>query len=98
MFLRPNFSELDNHSIFPDLWYPSDYTPLVVDIQILEEFVPDIRHTIIKDSEEEKKFTSDVIKNFKKINTLYLSSKELLEIIVQELATTQEQLWNKHSK
>jgi len=43
---------------------------------------------MIKDSEKEKKFTSDVIKNFKKIDTLYLSSKKSLEIVVQELTRT----------
>ena len=35
---------------------------------------------------------------FKKINTLHLTSKELLEFTVQEIARTQEQLWNKHLK
>ena len=30
-------------------------------------------------------FTSDIIKNFKKINTPHLTSKELLEVAVQEI-------------
>jgi len=44
------------------------------------------------------KFTSDIIKSFKRINILHLTSKELLEITVQKFARTQEQLWNKHLK
>jgi len=70
----------------------TDHISLVVNIQIFEEFISDIRYTIIKDNKEEKKLTSNIIKNFKKINTLHLSSKKLLEIVVQELTKTQEQL------
>jgi len=57
---------------------------------IFEEVIPDIRYTIIKNSEEEMKFTLDVIKIFKEIDTCHLTSKELLEITVQEFARTQE--------
>ena len=92
MFLKPNSSELDNYLILSDSQHSSDHVPLVVNIQIFEEFVPDIRYTIIKDNKEEKEFTSNIIKNFKKINTLHLSSKKSLEIVVQELTRTQEQL------
>ena len=96
MFLKPNSSKLDNYSILPELWHSSDHTLLIVDIQILEEFISDVRDTII--NKEEMKFTSDFIKSFKKINILHLKNKELLEITVQEFARTQEQLWNKHLK
>jgi len=98
MFLRPNSLKLDNYSILSELQHPSDHAPLIVNIQILKEFVPDVRYTIIQNNKEEIKFTLDIIKSFKKINTLYLTSKELLEITVQEFARTQEQLWNKHLK
>jgi len=70
IFLRPNSLELNNYSIFSESWYLLDYALLVVDIQIIEEFIPDVKHTIIKNSEEEIEFTSDVIKNFKKELTL----------------------------
>ena len=82
MFLKPNSSKLDNYSILPELRHSSDHTFLIVNIQILEEFILDVRHTII--NKEEIKFTSDVIKSFKKINILYLKNKELLEITIQE--------------
>ena len=82
MFLWPNFSELNNHSILSKLWYLSDYALLVVDIQIIKKVISDVQYTIIKNSEEESNFTSDIIENFKKINTLQLTSKDFLEITV----------------
>ena len=82
MFLWPNFSELNNYSILSKLWYLSDYALLVVDIQIIKKVISDVQYTIIKNSEEESNFTSDIIENFKKINTLQLTSKDFLEITV----------------
>jgi len=82
MFLRPNSLKFNNHSILSKLQYLSDHTSLVVNIQIIEEFIPDIRCTIIKNSKEEMEFTSNIIKNFKKIDTSYLTSKKLLEVVV----------------
>jgi len=35
----------------------------------MEEVIPDIRSTIIKNSKEEIKFTSNIIQDFKKIDT-----------------------------
>ena len=70
MFLRFNSLELDNYSILPDLQYLLDYAPLVVDIQIIKEFVQDIRCTIIISSEDKIKFISDVLKISRK-STLF---------------------------
>lgn len=64
----------------------------------LKEVILDIQYTIIKNSKEKSNFTSDIIENFKKINTLQLTSKEFLEITVQEFIRTQEYLWYKHVK
>ena len=49
---------------------------------IIKEVILDIRCTIIKNSKEEIKFTSYIIDNFKKIDTLHLISKDLLETTV----------------
>ena len=98
MFFRSNSLELDNHFIFPKLWYSLDYALLVVNIQIIKEFIPDVRYTIIENSKEEMEFTSDIIKNFKKIDTSHLTSKKSLEVTVQEIARTQEWLWYIHLK
>ena len=86
IFLRSNTLEFDNHTILLELHYPSDYTPLVVDIHIIEEFVQDKRCTIIKGSEKNLKFTSKLTENIKKINTSQLMDKKLLELTVQEFA------------
>ena len=69
MFLRPNFIELNNYLILPELWYLSDYASLVVDIYISEEFVQDERHIFIKNSKKKLRYISEFVKNFKKINT-----------------------------
>jgi len=75
-----------------------DHTPLVVDIQIIKEFVQDIRYTIIKNSEDKINFTSDILKNIKKINTLNLTNKELLKLTIQEFARILNCIWQKHLK
>ena len=82
MFLRPNSSELNNYSILSKSQYLSDHASPVVVIQIIKEFIPNIRCTIIKNSKEEMEFTSDIIKNFKKINTLHLINKKSLDVAV----------------
>ena len=51
--------EFDSYTIYPKLWYLSDYTPLIVDISIIEEFIPDKWCTIIKNSEEKDKSNSE---------------------------------------
>ena len=68
MFLKLNMLEFDNHTILPKSWYPSNHAPLVVNIYIIKEFVQDKRHTIIKGSEGNLKFTSILIGSIKKID------------------------------
>ena len=69
MFLRPNSLEFDNHTILPELWHSLDHTPLMINISITEEFIQDKRYTIIKNSKEKEKFTSELIEAIKKIDT-----------------------------
>lgn len=98
MFLRYNSLELNNHSILPELWYLSDHTSLVVEIHISKEFFQNKRYSIIKNSDEEMKYIFEIIKNFKKVDTLHLMNKESLEFVVQEFATILDHMWQKHSK
>jgi len=98
MFLRSNSLELDNYLILSDLQYMSDYTSLVVDIYISEEFMQDDKCTIIKNSKDEIKFILISEENIKKINTLHLTNKELLEFTVQEFARISNHMWQKHLK
>jgi len=58
----------------------------MVNISILEEFIHDKCHTIIKNSKEKEKFTSELIDTIKKINTSQLGDKNSLEVVVQEFA------------
>jgi len=58
MFLQANSEEFNNYSILPDLWSLSDYTSLIVNIIINEEFIQDKCWTIIKNSKEEESFVS----------------------------------------
>lgn len=44
------------------------------------------------------KYIFEIIKNFKKVDTLHLMNKESLEFVVQEFATILDHMWQKHSK
>jgi len=57
-----------------------------VDISIIEEFISNKQHMIIKNSKEEDKFVIDLIKSIKKMDTEHISNKELLDEVVQEFA------------
>ena len=68
----------------------SDHTPLTIDIMIIEEYIQTKKHTIIKNSEEEKNFLAELIESVKGLNTKYISSKENLERIDKSSLTIQK--------
>ena len=68
MFLRYGSEELDNHIIHSDWQLSSDYAPLTITIQIIEEHVHNKKYLIIKGSMKEKSFIKDLIKDIKTIN------------------------------
>ena len=76
--------------IYPELKLLSDHTPLTIDIMIIEEYIQTKKHTIIKNSEEEKNFLAELIESVKGLNTKYISSKENLKQIDKSLLTIQE--------
>jgi len=82
MFLRSNSSELNNHFILLESKFPSDHALLVVDLQIMEEFVLMARYTIKENSNEELAY----------INMTFLTSKKALEDVVNKFTSTQEWL------
>ena len=98
IFLYLNSSELDNHMIHPEWRLLSDHMPLTVDIVIIEEHIQTKKCTIIKNNEEERNFITKLIKIIKHLNIKQISSKEILEWIVQQFADNTERTWFKHSK
>ena len=69
---------------------------MTVDISIIEEFIPNKQYTIIKNNKEEDKFIANIIEVIKKIDTKYLSNRELLKLTVQEFANKSDIIWYKH--
>ena len=84
MFLCPNSSELDNHIIHPEWKLSSDYASLTIDIVIIEEQIQTKKCIIIKNSKEENNFLAKLIESIKGLDTEYISSKKILEDIVQK--------------
>ena len=84
IFLCLNSTEIDNYNILSELHHLLDYAPLTVDISITKEFVQDKCQTIIRNSEEENNFISDLIKANENIDTIIILDKESLKFIVQK--------------
>jgi len=82
--------EFDSHTILSELQFPFDHALLVVNIYITEEFVQDKRCTIIKNSKEEEKFTSELVKAIKKIDISQLVDKESLKLVVQNFTRSSD--------
>ena len=98
LFLWPNSVEINNYFILPDSQHPSDHTPLIVDISIIEEVIQEKRHTIIRNSKEEINFISELMNTIGSINTASIPDKESLETIVQDYVRISEFIWYKFSQ
>ena len=92
MFFQPNLLELDNHMIYPEWRLSSDHILLTVDIVIIEEYVQTKKHTIVKNSEEKKKFLAELIETIKGLNIELISSKKVLKRIVQKFTDNTEKV------
>jgi len=86
MFIYLDSVEVDIHFILPEFWYSLDYTPLIVNISINKEFIQDKQWSIIRNSEEEKKFVTELTFTLGNIDITDISNKGSLENIVQEYA------------
>ena len=61
----------------------SDHTPFIVNIFIFEKQFQTRKQTIIKNSKEEMRFITKIIKSVKRLNTDHIESKEDLEQLIQ---------------
>ena len=98
MFLRPNSSEPDNHTIYSEQRLSSDHASLTVNIVIFKEYIQTKKCIIIKNSEKEKNFTTELIKAIKRIYTDNITSKEVFKQIIHEFANNMDRIWFKNSK
>ena len=87
MFLWYRLSELDHHSILSESRLSSDYTPLSVNIPIVEEIIQMSKLTLAPKSNQESNFIKDIILNFKFLNTTNIEDISQLEWVVNQLGT-----------
>ena len=94
MFIQCDSPALNNHTIYPEWWLPSDYAPLTVTIPISEEVIITHKNNIKKDSSEETQFLKDIVNTLKNLNVSSIMDLHMLENIVNELAINMEEVWN----
>jgi len=75
----------------------SNHTPLMVDISIFEKHIQTRKHTIIKNSEEERSFIAEIIESIQRLNTEHISSKDLGQLVQDDMHNI-DKIWLKHSK
>ena len=88
MFLQYGSSELNQHSILLDCYLSSDYTPLTINISIVDEFVNTSKLSIAPNSEQEDAFVKDLILIFKNIEMSNIANKDNLEDIINHVGTS----------
>ena len=98
MLLRSGSTEINHHSIYPDLQLSSDHAPLSVTIAIKEESIDSFKFSITKNSKEEKSFIKDVLLAIMNINILDLSNSSKIEEATKSLVSRIEHAWKLNAK
>ena len=98
MFLQSKSNELNNHSIHPKWWLPSNHAPIMVFISIVEENIVTSKFSIVKNSKEKENFIKEVSYVIKNINVSDLSDSNKLEDATNCLASSFENVWRMNSK
>jgi len=90
--------KLDNHTIHLEWRLLSDHAPLTVNIAIFDEYIQTKKHTIVKNSKKEKNFITELIEAIKGLNMTHITSKEVLEQIINKFTDDTDKIWFKNSK
>ena len=98
MFLQNGSPELDSHHISPENWLSSDYTPLSIEIPIIEEVFLAWKFTISPKSDQEKAFVNKVISNFKTLNTNDMDDIVKLDHGVKQIGHIIDHVWKDNTK
>jgi len=98
MFLRNGSSEINQHSIHSDWRLTSDHAPLTIVIPIEDKIISTSKLSIQQKSKVENTFLEEVILSFKNFDTSNITSKEVLEYMVNKLNSIVDQAWNKNTK
>ena len=98
VFLWFGSSEIDNHLIHPNWRLTSDHTPLTVVIPIVEEHIQTKKYSIIKDSDKKYIFIKEFTELLRSINILDIGNIAYLDSIINEFASSLENIWAKNSK
>ena len=98
MFLWGGSAEINNHSIYPDLQLSSDHAPLSVTITIEEENIDMFKLSIAKNSEEEKKFTNDILLVIKNIDISDLSDISKIKDVTNSFTSKVKLAWKMNAK
>ena len=76
----------------------SDHASITVDIHIDDENIPTKWRSLVKGSDEEKRFIENLTRFIKNLNISLIQDAESLEEIVQYLVTNIENIWFKYLK
>ena len=97
VFMNPNNSGFNKHTLNPDICLPSDYVSLIIEVGIKEENIDYTFQAIKKDSKEEEAFIRDILKGIKNIDTSELKNQMDIQRCATALSTTFKDAWFIHS-
>ena len=98
IFLLSNNTGFGQHSLYSEMQKPSDYVPLIIEVGIKKVNIDITIQSIKKNSNDTKKFIKSLINSIEQLNTTDITSKEDLQNIVLQLATTFEKVQFQYSK